>query len=187
MSFGEEFGKLVKKRRGIEGLTQQALAVTAFGEEAYKTRISELENGKVARPQPKTIDALVVALNISDDELSAILNNEPHPRLVDTMFDYFNVPKNGRLDVEVATNADGRAVFFHNHPLRVKIRRIEFFVEDRMLVCLEDAGTRRPTGLPLGQDVTSHLQNSSELLFVLLDDVTGEAVEGEKFPLKIIH
>ncbi len=72
MSFGEAFGRLIRKKRGIEGLTQQELAVTAFGDENYKSRISELENGRVSNPQAKTIDALIVALYISEDEISQI-------------------------------------------------------------------------------------------------------------------
>lgn len=69
MSFGVEFGALIRERRGIEGMTQQELAVKAFGEEARKSRISELENGRVENPHQKTVDALVLALNISDDEI----------------------------------------------------------------------------------------------------------------------
>ena len=60
MSFGETFGKLVKRKRGVEGLTQQRLAEIAFDDAGQKTRISELENGHITQPQAKTVDALVV-------------------------------------------------------------------------------------------------------------------------------
>ncbi len=68
-SFGARFGALMLARRGVEGLTQQQLAVRAFGEEGRVNRISELENGKVAKPQQKTVDALVVALAITEQDL----------------------------------------------------------------------------------------------------------------------
>ncbi|WP_299969319.1 helix-turn-helix domain-containing protein [uncultured Roseobacter sp.] len=70
-SFGARFGVLVKDRRGVEGLTQQALSVLAFGEEAKKARISELENGRIKNPQQRVIDALSVALNLSDDDIAS--------------------------------------------------------------------------------------------------------------------
>ena len=63
---GRKFGSLVKRRRGVESLTQQQLAVLAFGDEGRKARISELENGRVPNPQSKTVDALLVSLNFSE-------------------------------------------------------------------------------------------------------------------------
>ena len=69
-SFGVKFGRLILVKRGEEGLTQQALAVAAFGDESKKARISELENGHVARPQQKIVDALTVALNLTLSEMA---------------------------------------------------------------------------------------------------------------------
>ncbi len=71
MSFGARFGVLVKTKRGIEGLTQQALAAKAFGEENRKSSISDLEKGKIPNPQQGTVDALVIALEIQPEELEA--------------------------------------------------------------------------------------------------------------------
>lgn len=69
-SFGLAFGRLVRKKRGIEGLSQQELATLAFGNAAGKAKISQLENGRVHNPHQKTIDSLTIALEISDIELS---------------------------------------------------------------------------------------------------------------------
>gem|GEM_PF-1079987 len=80
-TFGARFGALIKFKRGIEGLTQEQLAGMAFDAEQLKTRISELENGKVPNPQQKTIDALVVALNISPEELAECRNPPDAPTL----------------------------------------------------------------------------------------------------------
>ena len=186
MSFGELFGQLIRRKRGIEGLTQQALAVAAFGDESFKTRISELENGKVAKPHPKTIDGLVVALNICEDELNALLNQQPHPRLVDNMTDFFELGGHPDLDIEVATNDQGKAVLFHNRWLKVEIRRAEYFLEEAMFVCLEESGRRRPAGLPLSREVTENLKRCDQILFVHVEDGTQTTTAGKTYPLKII-
>jgi|GEM_PF-4270133 len=69
-SFGAQFGRLVRFRRGIEGITQQELAARAFGDPSLKSRISALESGKIRRPQQRTVDAISVALDIHPSEVS---------------------------------------------------------------------------------------------------------------------
>ena len=66
--FGIEFGKLIRQRRGVEGLTQEMLAHEA---DIPKARISLLENGRVANPHARTVDALCVALDISNRDRMA--------------------------------------------------------------------------------------------------------------------
>jgi transcriptional regulator with XRE-family HTH domain len=75
--FGVLFGRLVREKRGIEGLSQDGLAETS---DVTKARISDLENGKIANPHTKTVDALCVALNISRDERAAC-----HPAAVSSL------------------------------------------------------------------------------------------------------
>jgi len=67
-TFGVLFGRLVREKRGIEGLSQDDLAEISS---LTKARISELETGKIANPQTKTVDALCVALNITREERAA--------------------------------------------------------------------------------------------------------------------
>jgi transcriptional regulator with XRE-family HTH domain len=66
--FGVLFGRLVREKRGIEGLSQDGLADKSG---LTKARISDIENGKIANPQARTVDALCVALNISREERAA--------------------------------------------------------------------------------------------------------------------
>ena len=66
--FGVQFGRLVREKRGIEGLSQDRLAQISG---LTKARISNIETGKIARPQQTTVDALCVALNISPAERDA--------------------------------------------------------------------------------------------------------------------
>ena len=71
---GANFGLLVREKRGIEQLSQDALvAITGL----TKARISDLENGKIANPHAKTIDALCVALNITRAERRACHTGSP--------------------------------------------------------------------------------------------------------------
>jgi transcriptional regulator with XRE-family HTH domain len=75
-TYGQAFGELVRKKRGQEGLTQKELAIRAFDDESKVRRINDLETGTVNRPHAKTIDALVVALDIREDELAACRLNK---------------------------------------------------------------------------------------------------------------
>ena len=68
-SFGIALGELIYRKRKALGLTQTQLAEDAFGTSAKIRRISELENGTVANPHPKTIDPLIAVLRISEAEL----------------------------------------------------------------------------------------------------------------------
>jgi transcriptional regulator with XRE-family HTH domain len=66
--FGVLFGRLVRQKRGIEGLSQDRLAEKSG---LTKARISDIETGKIANPQAKTVDALCVALDITREERAA--------------------------------------------------------------------------------------------------------------------
>ncbi len=188
MSFGERFGKLVRAKRAIEGLTQEDLAALVYDNEASKTRVSELENGKAKKPQAKTIDAYVVALNISMEELDNILSDAPHPKYVGNLVDFFDMGGKDSVDIEVATNTTGKAVMFHNRHLGVRIKRVEYFVEEAMYILVQEGGVhRRPAGLPLNPSVSDNLTRCSEITFVYLDDETRDTIEGQKYDLKIIY
>jgi len=68
-SFGQLTGELILRKRKALGLTQLQLSEDAFDTAAKVRRISELENGTVSNPHPKTIDPLLVTLGISDAEI----------------------------------------------------------------------------------------------------------------------
>src|SRR5579871_1045366 len=76
-SFGKAFGALVKRKRRIAGLKQIQLAEDAYGTSAKVRRISEIENGLVANPQPRTIDPLISVLAITEEELEACMAEAP--------------------------------------------------------------------------------------------------------------
>jgi transcriptional regulator with XRE-family HTH domain len=84
-SFGALFGRLIRDKRGIEGLSQDDLAGKTG---LTKARISDIETGKINNPQARTIDALCVALNISREERDAcrvITGPRLPPRLLENL------------------------------------------------------------------------------------------------------
>ncbi len=96
------------------------------------------------------------------------------------------VDENNHLDIEVAVNEKGKVVLFHNRTFKNEITWFEFDLETNKLDFVLDSGDIRNAGLPLGKDVAKYMQNSQQILMVLLDDETGEATQGSYIPL-IIH
>jgi transcriptional regulator with XRE-family HTH domain len=70
-TYGQALGALILQKRRAVGLTQTQLAEEAYLSAAKTRRISELESGKVANPHAATIDPIIVALKITDEELEA--------------------------------------------------------------------------------------------------------------------
>ena len=96
------------------------------------------------------------------------------------------VDDDGRLDIEVAIKQDGKVVVFHSHPFKTDISWFEFDLTSNRLDFVLDDGQVRDIGLPLLNNVAKHMQNSHQILMVLMDPETGEAEEGNYVPL-IIH
>ncbi len=97
----------------------------------------------------------------------------------------YGVEDGSRLDIEVAIKEDGKVVLFHNKPFKNELSWLEFNLGTNELDFILDNGEIRDVGLPLTQNVAKHMQNSHQVLMVLLDDDTGEAKEGNYIPLMI--
>tara|TARA_R110001599_G_scaffold182328_1_gene375299 strand:+ start:6018 stop:6596 length:579 start_codon:yes stop_codon:yes gene_type:complete len=190
MGFGEAFGRLIKVKRGTEGLTQQELAVRAFGDEGYKTRISELENGKVSNPQAKTIDALVVALGISEEELSQ-LNTEEDAQwhyIDDTQGDYFDLPGRDSVKGWIDVTMGGGVALRHDRPWEIEIKGFEFFAENGSLVLLTADGSRRPFRCALSKRIVDQLLIADHIYVNLWERGPQPMVlEYRHFPLKVFR
>ena len=187
MSFGEAFGRLIKQKRGNDGLTQQGLAVLAFGEESYKTRISELENGRVSNPQAKTVDALIVALDISEGEINQLNAEHRDPYIVDTLADYFDFSKQVSAEVELHTTMDGAVALSHNCPLKVSIARFEYFADLNSLVVLTEQNSRRPVGEELPDHIAERLSKVYSIRVILWErGPQPMALKHDEYPLKVI-
>lgn len=71
---GERFGDLLRRLRERAGLTQQELAERAA---LTPHAVSALERGTRTRPYPHTVRALADALEVTDDERSALIASVP--------------------------------------------------------------------------------------------------------------
>jgi transcriptional regulator with XRE-family HTH domain len=111
-SFGVVFGRLVREKRGIEGLSQDGLAEKSG---LPKARISDIETGKIANPQARTVDALCVALNISREERAACHANTASrlpPRLLENLARHFGHDKPDALEDELEAFLKAKAAEF---------------------------------------------------------------------------
>ena len=122
---------------------------------------------------------------------TAVMTEEPQEqsetKKVGNLTDFvYGTDGTGFLDIEVAVNEKGKVVLFHNRPFKHDIAWFEFDLGTNKLDFVLDDGDIRDAGLPLGRDVAKYMQNSHQILMVLLNDDTGEAKEGNYIPL-IIH
>lgn len=98
----------------------------------------------------------------------------------------YGVDENNSLDIEVAVNEEGKVVMFHNRPFKQDIGWFEFDLNTNKLDFILDDGEIRDAGFFVTKIMSKHMQNSHQILMILLDNDTGEAKEGNYVPL-IIH
>ena len=96
------------------------------------------------------------------------------------------VDENNSLDIEVAVNETGKVVLFHNRVFKSEISWFEFDLGTNKLTFVLDDGEIRDAGFYATPTMAKYMQNSHQILMILLDDETGEASEGAYVPL-IIH
>jgi hypothetical protein len=96
------------------------------------------------------------------------------------------VDEKNPLDIEVAVNDDGRVVIFHNKPFKNDLSWFEYDLKTSKLDFILDSGDVRDVGMPLAPAIAKHMQNTHQILMVLMDNKTGEATQGSYVPL-IIH
>lgn len=96
------------------------------------------------------------------------------------------VDENNHLDIEVAVDEKGKVVLFHNREFKEEISWFEFDLETAKLNFILNNGEIRDAEFYVTKKMSKYMQNSHQILMVLLDDDTGEAKEGQYVPL-IIH
>jgi transcriptional regulator with XRE-family HTH domain len=166
-SFGVLFGRLIRDKRGIEGLSQDDLAGKSG---LTKARISDIETGKIRNPRIGTVDALCVALAISSEERNAcraITGPRLPPRLLENLALRFGHSKPDALEDELEAFLKEKAAEFHEMQKRlahlneaenritdllaaanVALEEGNFQIADERLADAEDtqlASTTRPT------------------------------------------
>lgn len=104
-----------------------------------------------------------------------------------TLVDFvYGVDENKKLQIDVAVRNDGKCAVFYNKPFKSDISWLEFDLETCMLDFVLDGGIVRDAGLPVTRTMSKNMQNTHQMLMVLVDDETGEPKEGQYIPL-IIH
>ncbi|MCB1783138.1 MAG: hypothetical protein KDI13_04020 [Alphaproteobacteria bacterium] len=98
----------------------------------------------------------------------------------------YGVDEDHKLMIEVAVKEDGKCAIFHNKPFRNDLSWLEFDLDTYELDFILDNGEIRNIGMPLTKAVSKNMQNSHQVLMVLMDDETGDAKEGHYVPL-ILH
>ena len=118
-SFGVLFGRLIREKRGIEGLSQDDLAGKSG---LTKARISDIETGKINNPQAKTVDALCVALGISREERDACrIHTGPRlpPRLLENLALRFGLANPDACETELEAFLKEKALEFREFQERL--------------------------------------------------------------------
>ena len=90
------------------------------------------------------------------------------------------------LDIEIAVQNDGKIAVFHNRRFKTPISWFEFDLDNSNLEFVMKNGEARNAGLPIPPQISKNMQNSHQILTILMDDESGEAEEAHFIPL-IIH
>lgn len=106
---------------------------------------------------------------------------------VDSLIDFvYGIDEENTLQIDIAVRDDGKCAVFYNKPFKSEISWLEFNLETCMLYFVLDNGDMRDAGLPVTKSMSKNMQNTHQMLMVLLDDKSGEEKEAEYLPL-IIH
>ncbi|MCD8525662.1 MAG: hypothetical protein LRY62_00350 [Alphaproteobacteria bacterium] len=111
----------------------------------------------------------------------------PEPQVYNNIVDFVYDPKGtGDLDIEVAIREDGKVAIFHDKPFKRELSWIEYDMQAGQLHFIMENGDLRIMGLSVRPELKKNMQNTHQILMVLMDTETGQAKEGGYIPL-IIH
>ncbi len=99
---------------------------------------------------------------------------------------FYGVEEDNKLKIEVAIKEDGRCAVFYNKPLKNELSWFEYDLDLCKLGFVMDGGETRDLGIPIKRELSKNMQNSHQILMILMDDDTGSPKEGTYIPL-IIH
>jgi hypothetical protein len=87
------------------------------------------------------------------------------------------------VEVDIVVNEHGKVVVFHSHVFRDDLGWFECDLDERKLLFVFDDGRNVDAGIKLSDTMKKYMQNSHQILTVLLDHETGDAKEGHYYPL----
>lgn len=101
--------------------------------------------------------------------------------------DFFcDVRDDSKLQIEVAVKDDGKCAVFYNKKFRNDLSWLEYDLNTYRLDFVLDGGEIRNAGMPLTKEISKNMQNTHQVLMVLMDNDTGGAKKGHYVPL-ILH
>jgi len=97
------------------------------------------------------------------------------------------VEQGNPLAIEVVVNQkDGRVMVFHDKPFQKQVSWFEYDLNTSKLDFVMDSGDVRNAGMPITPAIAKYMQNTHQILMILMNKDTGEATEGAYVPV-IIH
>ncbi|MCB1652384.1 MAG: hypothetical protein KDI46_10070 [Alphaproteobacteria bacterium] len=90
------------------------------------------------------------------------------------------------VEIDVIVNEHGKVVVFHSHEFSETIGWFECDLDERKLRFVFDNGANIDSGIQVNDRMQKYMQNSHQILTVLLDYETGDATDGHYYPL-ILH
>lgn len=91
-----------------------------------------------------------------------------------------------KVRVELVVNDRAEAMIFHNKPFSKALSWLEYDLDHKKLDFIMEDGDLRNFGIPVNPKLAKYMDNAFQVLMVLMDDKTGEPVEGQYYPL-IVH
>lgn len=112
--------------------------------------------------------------------------NTPEKTFGNVLDFVYNPEGSGKFQLEISVMKDGKVAVFHNKPFKSEIAWLEYNVTANRLDFILEDGNVRNIGFPVKDTIAKNMQNTHQILLILLNDETGEAKEGFYIPL-IIH
>jgi hypothetical protein len=91
-----------------------------------------------------------------------------------------------KMKVRLVVNERAEAFIFHDKPFGKKLSWLEYDLDTHRLDFIMNDGDVRNFGIPVDPKLEKHLQNSFQVLMVLMDEEKKQPVEGDYYPL-VIH
>jgi hypothetical protein len=108
------------------------------------------------------------------------------PQTTNIEYNKGQAPFDPAMRVELAVNDRAEAIVFHNKPFVQELSWLEFDLDEGKLTFVMESGDLRDFNIPVRPELSRYMQNAFQVLMVLMDERTGEPVEGGYIPL-IIH
>ncbi|HRQ59953.1 MAG TPA: hypothetical protein PLO23_00295 [Alphaproteobacteria bacterium] len=115
------------------------------------------------------------------------LFKKPEPRQYDNIVDFVYDPDGtGNLKIDTVIREDGKVAIYLDKPFKLPPVWIEYDMKANQLHFVMDDGNVRVLGLNVKPDFKRNMQNTHQILIVLMDYGSGQMKEGYYVPL-IIH